>query len=157
MRARLMPLSILIVLGCFRAAAAETTDELAQQVRTAETAFAATMADRDLQKFASYVDEEAVFFGGEGALRGKAAVVERWKAFFDGPNAPFSWTPETVEVLASGTLALSSGPVHDPAGKRVGTFNSIWRRGADGAWRVVFDKGCDPCRCAPPQQGEPTP
>jgi ketosteroid isomerase-like protein len=47
-----------------------------------------------------------------------------------------------VQVLDSGTLAISSGPVKDPAGKAVGTFNSIWRRDKDGQWRVVFDKGC---------------
>ena len=54
-----------------------------------------------------------------------------------------------IEVLASGTLALSSGAVRDPAGKRIGTFNSIWRRESDGRWRVVFDKGCPACDCAP--------
>lgn len=62
-------------------------------------------------------------------------------------QAPFSWDPETVVVLASGTLALSSGPVRNPAGERVGAFNSVWRRQADGRWRIVFDKGCPPCDC----------
>ena len=57
-------------------------------------------------------------------------------------DAPFSWRPEVVEVLDSGTLALTSGPVRDPTGKQTGTFNSIWRREPDGRWRVVFDKGC---------------
>lgn len=55
--------------------------------------------------------------------------------------APFSWEPAEGEVLESGTLVLSSGPVRDPEGKRSGTFNSIWRLEADGRWRVVFDKG----------------
>jgi ketosteroid isomerase-like protein len=59
--------------------------------------------------------------------------------------APFSWEPEHVEVLASGTLALSSGPVFGRDGTRIGTFNSVWRLEADGRWRVVFDKGCPPC------------
>ena len=68
---------------------------------------------------------------------------------YEGAKAPFSWTPESVEVLASGTLAHSSGPVLDAGGKRVGTFNSIWRREKDGKWRVVFDKGCEACICQP--------
>lgn len=115
--------------------------ELASQVRAAERAFANTMATRDQAAFATYVADEAIFFGRD-VLRGRTAVVEGWKAYFEGATAPFSWEPETVEVLDSGTLALSSGPVWDPAGKRIGTFNSIWRREADGRWRVVFDKGC---------------
>ena len=120
---------------------------LADQVRAAEAAFAATLANRDFTAFGASVSDEAVFFGRGGPLRGKAAVLEAWRGFFDGATAPFSWEPETVEVLASGTLALSSGPVKDPEGKRIGTFNSIWRRESDGRWRVIFDKGCPACVC----------
>jgi len=47
-----------------------------------------------------------------------------------------------VEVLDSGDLALSSGPVVSPAGETVGRFNSVWRKDPDGRWLVVFDKGC---------------
>ena len=48
---------------------------------------------------------------------------------------------DVVEVLESGNLALSSGPVRNASGEEVGRFNSIWRKEADGTWRVVFDKG----------------
>ena len=116
--------------------------DLQEQVRSSEAAFAQTMADRDLETFASYVSSEAVFFGGPEPLRGREAVVEGWRAFFEGPQAPFSWEPETVEVLESGTLAHSSGPVKDPEGNTLASFNSVWRLEADGKWRVVFDKGC---------------
>jgi ketosteroid isomerase-like protein len=133
-------------------AAAATTQELAKQVRDAETAFAKSMADRDLAAFTAHVAEEAVFFGGRGPLRGREAVVAAWKRFFEGDAAPFSWEPETVEVLDSGTLALSSGPVRDPEGTQIAIFQSIWRLDADGAWRVVFDKGCDYC---PPPETKP--
>jgi ketosteroid isomerase-like protein len=107
------------------------------------------MADRDFAAFASHVAEESIFFGSSGPTRGKAAVLADWKPFFEGAAAPFSWKPEVVEVLASGSLAHSSGPVWDAQGKRIGTFNSIWRREADGRWLVVFDKGCPVCECAP--------
>jgi ketosteroid isomerase-like protein len=95
----------------------------------------------------AFLSDEAVFFGPQGAQRGKATVAAAWKPFFDGPQPPFSWDPEQVEVLESGTLGISSGPVKDPQGKRVGTFNSIWRKEAGGAWKIVFDKGCPPCGC----------
>ena len=139
-------LSITLLFLC-SAVSAETTAELTAQVRDAENAFAKTMADRDLRAFESFLAEEAVFFGRD-ALRGKAAVVDAWKGFFAGEQAPFSWRAETVEVLATGQLALSSGPVFDPKGKRTATFNSIWRREPDGRWRVVFDKGTCVCEDA---------
>lgn len=133
-----------------RAADAESNASLVQQVRDAEIAFAKTMADRDHGAFATHVSEEAVFFDDRSVLRGRAAVAAGWAGFFEGPDAPFSWEPERVEVLDSGTLALSTGPVFDPRGNRAGTFISTWRREADGVWRVIFDKGCPPCG-APPQ------
>ena len=121
---------------------AETNDALRDEVRARERAFAKTMADRDHAAFQSFLADEAVFFGRTGPTRGKAAVVADWKPLFEKPAAPFSWDPETVEVLDSGTLAISSGPVKRPDGTNSGTFNSIWRREKVGQWRVVFDKGC---------------
>lgn len=129
------------------AASAQSTDDPTRQVRDAERAFARSMADRNFAAFSALVADDAVFFGGRGPQRGKAAVLAGWKGFFDQPQAPFSWEPETVEVLSSGTLGLSSGPVRDPNGKQTGVFNSIWRKEADGRWRVVFDKGCQVCDC----------
>jgi ketosteroid isomerase-like protein len=119
----------------------------ADQVRKAETAFARSMADRDHAAFTSHLAADAVFFGGKGVQRGKAAVAAAWKPLFEKPQAAFSWAPAEVEVLDSGTLAMSSGPVSDPSGERIGTFNSIWRREKDGSWKIVFDKGCPPCDC----------
>lgn len=123
---------------------------LVEQVRAAETAFAATMAARDHAAFGTFIAPEAVFFGSRGPLRGAAAVTAAWARFFEGPQAPFSWRPETVEVLESGALALTSGPVFDPDGTLSGTFTTIWRREPDGRWRVVFDKGCPVCEAAKP-------
>jgi len=116
---------------------------LRAQVLEAERNFAATMARRDFEGFTGYLSREAVFMRPGGAARGKAAVADAWRAYFDKPAAPFSWTPQEVEVLASGTLAFSSGPVFDAAGKQVGRFNSVWRLEGPGTWRVVFDRGCD--------------
>ena len=130
---------------------AETNAELKEQVRQTETAFAKTMADRDHAAFTSFLADETVFFA-RGVLRGKAAVAASWKRFYEGAQAPFSWRPEAVEVLDSGTLGFSSGPVFNPAGERTGTFNSVWRREKDGRWRIVFDKGCD---CPPPPAAKP--
>jgi ketosteroid isomerase-like protein len=128
-------------------AAKETNEELKEQVRKTEAAFAKTMADRDHAAFVSHLADETVFMG-RTILRGKAAVAEAWKRFYEGSKAPFSWSPERVEVLDSGTLGMTSGPVLDENGNRTGTFNSVWRREKDGQWRIIFDIGCPPC--APP-------
>ena len=127
-----------------RPASGRESIDLVRQVADAERAFAKTMADRDLAAFSTFIAEEAVFFG-KRTLHGKQQIVDGWKSFYQDPVAPFSWTPEQVEVLPSGKLGFSSGPVLDGGGKRIGTFNSVWRRDPDGKWRVVFDKGCPVC------------
>ena len=114
---------------------------LTAEVESSEIAFARTMADRDLEAFRSFLAPEAVFFRGDEPLRGRDAIVEAWAPFFEGPTPPFSWRPDVVQVLETGDLALTSGPVMDASGSEVGRFNTVWRRQADGRWLVVFDKG----------------
>lgn len=142
----------LAVAGCATPPPAPTAAnaELARQVTETERAFARSMADRDLAAFSSFIASDAVFFTGPTPLRGKQAVVAAWTRFYEKPQAPFSWAPDKVEVLDSGTLALSSGPVYDAAGKNFATFTSIWRLEAPGVWRIVFDKGNEVCDCKAP-------
>lgn len=111
------------------------------EVRAREIAFAKTMADRDMDEFLTFVSPEAIFFDGSGSLRGRDAIALGWAPFFEGSVAPFSWHPDVIEVLESGRLALSSGPVTSASGEAIGRFNSVWRKDGDGQWRVVFDKG----------------
>ncbi|HEX7642619.1 MAG TPA: nuclear transport factor 2 family protein [Burkholderiaceae bacterium] len=118
-----------------------------QQVWDTEKAFAKTMADRNFAAFGGFLSDEAVFFGSSRVMRGKTEISSVWRAYYEKPAAPFSWEPAQVEVLESGKLALSTGPVHSPDGKLVGTFSSIWRQDAPGVWHIVFDKGNPACDC----------
>ncbi|WP_306393635.1 YybH family protein [Telluria beijingensis] len=145
---RLSSLSLIAV--CLVAAAAAgrarvSNEDLTSQVMAHERAFAATMAARDFEGFGRYLSREAVFMTGSDALRGKEAVLAAWRRHYDGGEPPFSWEPKQVEVVASGTLAYSTGPIRDAQGRRIGSFNSVWRLEAPGRWAVVFDRGCD-CR-----------
>jgi ketosteroid isomerase-like protein len=115
---------------------------LVDQVRDTERAFAKTMADRNHAAFVSFLADETIFMGQNDTLRGKEAVAAAWKRFYDAAQAPFSWEPDRVEVLDSGTLGLTTGPVRDSQGREIGRFNSLWRREAGGSWKIVFDKGC---------------
>jgi ketosteroid isomerase-like protein len=149
MRAISVPGLVLLLGACASASSAPPapTDnaELKQQVVETERAFAKTMADRDHAAFGRFISEEAVFFSQSGVLRGRQRVIEAWKPLYEKPAAPFSWEPEKVEVLDSGTLALSSGPVRDPKGRVFATFSSIWRLESPGVWKIIFDKGNEVC------------
>ncbi len=141
----MVALGALLIAACAGAPPHVSNEQAKHEVEATERAFAKTMADRDHAAFMTFLADETVFFGGKGPLRGKAQVAAAWKRFYTEPKPPFSWEPAQVEVLDSGTLALSTGPVHDPDGKLIANFNSIWRREATGVWRIVFDKGSDVC------------
>jgi len=148
---RLLSIGVLclsILMLALANAARPTSPDIKRQVVNAERAFAATMKARDHAAFRGFLAEEAIFFDGSTPLRGRDAIARAWRPCYDGPQAPFSWEPDQVEVVDSGTLAYSGGPVFDAAGKRVGRFNAIWRLEAPGRWKIVFDRGDTPCTCA---------
>lgn len=150
-----MNIRVLVALGLLNVVAfpananeagGESQAELTQQVRATEIAFAKTLADRDIKTFESMIAPDVIWLA-DVPLRGPAAVLKNWQKFFDAPTPPFSWAPELVEVQEGGKLALSTGPVINAEGKRVGTYTSIWRREKSGKWLIIFDRGCPYCDC----------
>lgn len=137
---------VVLLVGCaMEPKAKQDISILTRQVADTERAFARTMAERDHKAFRSFLSHETVFFSGPQPLRGAEQVAEWWKRYYSASEAPFSWEPEQVEVLDSGTLAITFGPVRDPKGTVFARFTSIWRLEEDGKWRVIFDKGNPVC------------
>jgi ketosteroid isomerase-like protein len=151
MISRAAAIVIVTLVGCAMEPTSKQASEradaaaLKRQVADTERAFARTMATRDYKAFTSFLSQEAVFFSGDKPLRGAQQVADWWKRYYNSPDAPFSWEPDQVEVLDSGTLAITSGPVRDAKGAVFATFTSIWRLEGDGQWRVIFDKGNPVC------------
>jgi pimeloyl-ACP methyl ester carboxylesterase/ketosteroid isomerase-like protein len=110
-----------------------------EEVRQSEIAFAKAFADHDLAKFGELLAEDATFFNGLGALRGKKAIVDGWSRMVNAPEAPMSWGPERVAVTAAGDIGFSTGPVYTAAGKLTAYYTSMWRKQQDGKWKVIFD------------------
>ncbi len=144
----IMCISLLML--AMASAARPSHDELKKEVAAAERAFAATMQARDHAAFTAFLADEAIFLSGPTVLRGREMIANAWRKYYVGDRAPFSWAPEQVEVVESGTLAYSGGRVYDAGGKVIGRFNSIWRLEAPGRWKIVFDRGeAPPCNCTP--------
>jgi len=150
-KSRAALIAVLMLVGCAtssmpgRPADRADLGAAKRQVADTERAFARTMVARDHTAFSSFLSQEAVFFSGDKPLRGAQQVADWWKRYYEGPDAPFSWEPEEVEVLDSGSLAISSGPVRDSKGALIATFTSIWRLEDAGKWRIIFDKGNRAC------------
>jgi len=73
-------------------------------------------------------------------LRGKRAIVDAWKRYFDGATAPFAWEPDLVEVLES---ERSTDDRSRRSSRRYHrSFIRLWRPSAmgDGEWCSIADR-----------------
>lgn len=129
----------------------------AAEVRCAEISFSLSVERRDIEAFRAHLDADARFVGSS-VHRGPEAIVAAWSVLFTDDGPRLAWRPLIVEVLDSGDYALSRGPyrleTRGEDGAPVvswGTFNSVWRRNADGRWRVVLDAGSEAAEAPPPE------
>ncbi|GAB6195125.1 YybH family protein [Lysobacter xanthus] len=129
------------------AAAPFSADECAVFAR--ELSFARSVAEHDSAAFAEHVAPDAAFaVGSPRPQRGRDAIVRGWGEIVRGEGIRLEWYP--VRTTAVGDIAWSTGPALSETTEngttvyRRGTFQSVWRRGADGTWQVVFDGGTPP-------------
>jgi ketosteroid isomerase-like protein len=143
------------------ATSAPTPAEAECAVWAREMSFAQSVAGHDAAAFAEHVGERAVFgTSAPDPARGRAAIVRQWAGIVDGKRVRLEWYPLRTTVNGAGDLAWSTGPalteVLDPGAPQryhLGHFRSVWRKEADGSWRVVFDDG-DPPRPASEQEAQ---
>ena len=108
----------------------------------AERAFSALSVERGMKTaFLTYLAPEGVVFAPT-AENGRST----WETRADAPGT-LRWTPETAEISAAGDLGWTTGPWefaasgHEPHETAHGQFVSVWRRQADGTYRVAADLG----------------
>jgi uncharacterized protein (TIGR02246 family) len=150
-----MPLVVTLVAAACRSGAPETdradssaatsvADAIAA-VRAADSSLAQAVAARDVNRTVSFYAEDASMLPvAEPIVTGREAIRAEWTKIFAIPG--FANASRTVHVDASGDLAYTRGTFQaqltSPDGKpvtEVGKWVSVWRRQADGAWRVVVE------------------
>jgi ketosteroid isomerase-like protein len=141
-------LGVLVVLTASASAqtptAARATAEAAMM--QADRDFDRAAAERNMERFLSFVAENAAFDSAEG--RGRDSVRKAWASFF-APNGPtLRWAPTRAESLVAGDVGYTIGTwerhTKDDRGGDVvrrGQYLTVWRKQKDGAWRAEFDTG----------------
>jgi len=131
--------------------------DLVEDVRCREIGFSKSVETLDTALFESFIDADARFVSNV-VTHGPEAIAAAWSVFFSKYCPTIKWRPQFVEVLKTGTLALTRGPYRtvttDDQGNTAehwGTFNSVWRLLPNGEWKVVFDAG-SPASEAPPDE-----
>jgi ketosteroid isomerase-like protein len=122
------------------AQAIDLRTELAALVRS-ELAFAETAGAKGTKEaFLTFLAEHSIVF--------RPGPVDGRKFYSEGPasSGTLSWYPTFADISRTGDLGYTTGPYEfrsekpgDPV--RHGNYVSLWRKQADGAWKVVLDTG----------------
>jgi ketosteroid isomerase-like protein len=112
----------------------------------ADRDFDQAVADKNVERFLSFVAEDAAFESADG--RGREAVRKAWAPLFE-PNGPtLRWKPTRAEALVAGDVGYTIGTwerhARDARGNAVvsrGQYLTVWRKQKDGAWHAEFDTG----------------
>jgi ketosteroid isomerase-like protein len=119
------------------------------EVWARELSFAQSVADHDAAAFAAHLEPDAAFsVEAPEPLRGRDAITREWDGIIHGTDVLLSWYPTRTTIAGTADIASSAGPVlvedTRPGARqhyRIGTFHSVWHRGPDATWRVMFDGG----------------
>lgn len=127
------------------ARAADTNIE--QALRDLDAQWSAAAAAKDLDKTVSYYSDDAIVMPPNAAsATTKEAIRSAWQEMLARPGAGISWKATKVEVAKAGDLAYVSGTYEDTmtdaSGQPVkdhGKYVEIFKKQADGTWKVVAD------------------
>ncbi len=161
MAVRLAPLALAVLLfGCAQAPPPAPPDTRAadeKAIRDMETAWVKEFAAKDMDKIvAHYADDATVLLANAPAMVGKDAFRAGMKDFLADPK--FSLDLRTVKVdVSKDDLAYSQGAYSvtstDPKTKKVmaetGRYVEVYKKQADGSWKVVEDINSPEAPAAP--------
>lgn len=115
-------------------------DEERAEILAADRRWAESISN--LETFASCLAAEANFYApGAPAYRGAEAFTRAFGELSKIPGFSLTWVADKAAVSNGGDLGYSTGAYSATFGETTdkGKYVTIWRKQADGAWKVVED------------------
>ncbi len=150
---------MLFASACGEKAPPDTRGTDANAIRDLDTQWSKTAGANDVDGATSYYTDDATLMPPNApAATGKQAIRAVWAGILIPGNA-VSWQADKVEVGRSSDLAYSDGEyqatMKDAQGKTVmdrGKYLEVWKKQADGKWKVVADMFNSDLPLAPPAE-----
>lgn len=158
-----------ILLGCapVQDTPLDTREADEAAIRAADIAWARTGETKDLDaQMRFYMDDPVPVMMPPNAplASGKEAIRHALAAHYERPDFSVTWRPARVELARSGDLAYAIGvwesTMNDATGQPRadrGKYVEIWKKQADGAWKVaidIFNSDLPAAPPGPPSEGE---
>lgn len=129
--------------------AAPTGDPTAGMIE-ADRAFARATAERGADGWTEWFEPEGSLIRGSGEIVGHADIRAAMEPLLSDATVRLRWSPSRAVASEAGDLGYTVGPYEvvrleaapgeDPVLAR-GLYLTVWRRQADGSWKVVADIG----------------
>ncbi len=116
-------------------------------IRDADVAFAEATQARGVDGWVEYFADSGVQVTPGRNVVGRAAIRELMAPSLGDTTRTLTWRPTSAEVSQDGSLGYTIGRWERTARRRDsvlvtrGSYVTIWRRQADGSWKVVLDVG----------------
>ncbi len=136
--------TLLFAVGCSQPAPPDTRAADEAAIRDADAQWSKTAAAGDLDgTVAYYTDDASVLAPNAPIASDKQSIRGAWASLLGSTSV--SWQASKVEVAHSGDLAYIQGTYqltskdsqHNPVDR--GKFVEVWKKQADGKWKVVAD------------------
>jgi uncharacterized protein (TIGR02246 family) len=122
--------------------------KITEALKAAEAQWNLDIKSKDPAKFAGHYAADAVAMNpGAPPMTGPAAIQAGVQPMMADPNFSLAFSPDKVDVSASGDLAYTRGrftlTMTDPAthakAAQAGSYVTVYRKQADGSWKAVED------------------
>lgn len=152
----LLVCAVLVPLSFAGTALATGTDEKA--VRDADAEWSKVAGAKDLDKtVAYYADDAMVLPPNQPMVVSKSGIRDLWKGFLDS-FTDISWKTARVEMAKSGDMGYLIGTyamTMKDGTKDTGKYCEVWKKQADGKWKVVADMFSSDTPATPPSSPVP--
>ena len=121
-------------------ATAPSQAALEAAIREADAAWEKAVEAKSIDQTLAFYDAEAVTAGpAMFPARGLPAFRENWLKLFARPDFALTWKSDKVAVSESATVAYSTGTWSMSGPSENGPYLAVWRKQADGQWKVLID------------------
>ena len=135
-------LSLLSFISISTGLAADNKSADEQAVRAADAEWSKVAGAKDLNKTVSYYADDAVVLPpNQSMVTSKDGIRNLWKGFLDSLT-DISWETTRVKTSNSGDMGYLIGTYSmtmKDGTKDTGKYCEVWKKQADGKWKVVAD------------------
>jgi ketosteroid isomerase-like protein len=139
--------ALLVLASCSTEAPAPQIDLANERTALMDTDLAWSATVPDLDKFLSFFADDASFLPPDMPLaQGQEAIRATAAQILSTPGFSINWKATKADVSGTADLGYTMGvyqaTMNDAAGKpmaSVGKYVTVWKKQADGQWKVVAD------------------